>query len=89
MIGQLGHALAVAVAISLFGLDSAAALETVVGVLIEVPIMLSLVRFAQSRPTWMTRRRAEPAPPLNVDVSGPQKNCGEIFRENFKLKIPE
>jgi ACR3 family arsenite transporter len=35
--------LAVAVAISLFGLQSAAALATVVGVLIEVPIMLSLV----------------------------------------------
>jgi ACR3 family arsenite transporter len=38
--------LAVAVAISLFGLHSGAALATVVGVLIEVPIMLSLVRFA-------------------------------------------
>lgn len=35
--------LAVAVAIALFGLDSGAALVTVVGVLIEVPIMLSLV----------------------------------------------
>lgn len=35
--------LAVAVAIALFGLDSGAALTTVVGVLIEVPIMLSLV----------------------------------------------
>ena len=38
--------LAVAVAISLFGLDSGAALATVVGVLIEVPVMLSLVAFA-------------------------------------------
>lgn len=38
--------LAVAVAISLFGLDSGATLATVVGVLIEVPIMLSLVAFA-------------------------------------------
>lgn len=38
--------LAVAVAISIFGLNSGAALTTVVGVLIEVPIMLSLVRFA-------------------------------------------
>ena len=37
--------LAVAVAISLFGLESGAALVTVVGVLIEVPIMLSLVKF--------------------------------------------
>ena len=38
--------LAVAVAISLFGLNSGAALATVVGVLVEVPVMLSLVRFA-------------------------------------------
>ncbi len=38
--------LAVAVAISLFGLHSGAALATVVGVLVEVPVMLSLVAFA-------------------------------------------
>lgn len=38
--------LAVAVAISLFGLNSGAALATVVGVLVEVPVMLSLVYFA-------------------------------------------
>jgi len=38
--------LAVAVAISLFGLNSGAALTTVVGVLIEVPVMLSLVRLS-------------------------------------------
>ena len=39
--------LAVAVAISLFGLNSGAALATVVGVLVEVPVMLSLVAFAR------------------------------------------
>ena len=38
--------LAVAVAIGLFGLDSGAALATVVGVLVEVPVMLSLVAIA-------------------------------------------
>ena len=38
--------LAVAVAISLFGLHSGAALATVVGVLVEVPLMLALVRYA-------------------------------------------
>jgi ACR3 family arsenite transporter len=44
--------LAVAVAISLFGLSSAAALATVVGVLIEVPVMLSLVAFANRTRGW-------------------------------------
>ena len=39
--------LSVAVAIALFGLNSGAALVTVVGVLIEVPIMLHLVRIAE------------------------------------------
>jgi ACR3 family arsenite transporter len=38
--------LAVAVAIGLFGLGSGAALATVVGVLVEVPVMLSLVAIA-------------------------------------------
>jgi hypothetical protein len=37
---------AVAVAISLLGLNSGAALATVVGVLVEVPVMLSLAAFA-------------------------------------------
>ena len=40
--------LAVAVAISLFGLSSGAALATVVGVLVEVPVMLSLVKIARA-----------------------------------------
>lgn len=40
--------LAVAVAISLFGLQSGAALATVVGVLVEVPVMLTLVAFANN-----------------------------------------
>ncbi|MBT8004239.1 MAG: ACR3 family arsenite efflux transporter [Rhodospirillales bacterium] len=44
--------LAVAVAISLFGLNSGAALTTVVGVLVEVPVMLSLVAFANRTRRW-------------------------------------
>ena len=44
--------LAVAVAISLFGLQSGAALATVVGVLVEVPIMLMLVRIANNTQKW-------------------------------------
>jgi ACR3 family arsenite transporter len=44
--------LAVAVAIGLFGLNSGAALVTVVGVLVEVPVMLSLVAFANRTRAW-------------------------------------
>lgn len=44
--------LAVAAAISLFGLNSGAALATVVGVLIEVPVMLSVVRIVNGSKDW-------------------------------------
>jgi ACR3 family arsenite transporter len=44
--------LAVAVAISLFGLNSGAALATVVGVLVEVPVMLSLVALVNRSKGW-------------------------------------
>ncbi|WP_316161911.1 ACR3 family arsenite efflux transporter [Bradyrhizobium sp. SZCCHNRI20481] len=44
--------LAVAAAISLFGLDSGAALATVVGVLVEVPVMLSVVRIVRATRRW-------------------------------------
>lgn len=44
--------LAVAVAISLFGLNSGAALATVVGVLVEVPVMLSLVAMINRTSHW-------------------------------------
>src|SRR5690606_37048279 len=48
--------LAVAVAISLFGLNSGAALATVVGVLVEVPVMLSLVALANRTRHWFPER---------------------------------
>jgi ACR3 family arsenite transporter len=51
--------LAVAVAISLFGLNSGAALATVVGVLVEVPVMLSLVALVNA---WAPREAVEPRP---------------------------
>jgi len=52
--------LAVAVAISLFGLDSGAALATVVGVLVEVPVMLSLVAIAnRTRNVFLHRAAAD------------------------------
>ena len=48
--------LAVAVAISLFGLNSGAALATVVGVLVEVPVMLSLVAIANRTRHWFPEK---------------------------------
>ena len=50
--------LAVAAAISLFGFHSGAALATVVGVLIEVPVMLSVVRIVNGSQGWYERGRA-------------------------------
>jgi ACR3 family arsenite transporter len=47
--------LAVAAAISLFGFESGAALATVVGVLIEVPVMLSVVKIVNATKGWYER----------------------------------
>jgi ACR3 family arsenite transporter len=47
--------LAVAAAISLFGFESGAALATVVGVLIEVPVMLLVVRVVNRSRAWYER----------------------------------
>jgi ACR3 family arsenite transporter len=49
--------LAVAVAITLFGADSPAALATVVGVLVEVPVMLSVCRACNRTRGWFNRSR--------------------------------
>ncbi len=51
--------LAVATAISLFGFESGAALATVVGVLIEVPVMLSVVRIVNGSRDWYERGAAQ------------------------------
>jgi ACR3 family arsenite transporter len=48
--------LAVAAAISLFGFNSGAALATVVGVLIEVPVMLSVVSIVNASKSWYERK---------------------------------
>ncbi len=53
--------LAVATAISLFGFESGAALATVVGVLVEVPVMLSVVKIVNATRTWY--ETAAPSPP--------------------------
>ncbi len=50
--------LAVAAAISLFGFDSGAALATVVGVLIEVPVMLAVVQVVNGSRAWYERAPA-------------------------------
>ncbi len=47
--------LAVAVAIALFGISSPVALATIVGVLVEVPVMLMLVKFANSTTGWFPK----------------------------------
>ena len=57
MIGASNHfEVALATAVMLFGLGSGAALATVVGVLIEVPLMLALVRVCQRTAHWFPRR---------------------------------
>ena len=67
MIGASNHfEVAIATAVMLFGLSSGAALATVVGVLIEVPLMLMLVRFCLKTQSWFasdpSERGAEHSP---------------------------
>jgi ACR3 family arsenite transporter len=61
--------LAVATAIALFGFESGAALATVVGVLIEVPVMLLLVRVVVRTRAWYERGRGVPA---GVELAAPR-----------------
>ena len=65
MIGASNHfEVAIATAVMLFGLSSGAALATVVGVLIEVPLMLALVRFCLRTQSWFPATpTAEPRVP--------------------------
>lgn len=56
LIGASNHfEVAIATAVMLFGLNSGAALATVVGVLIEVPVMLMLVEFCKKTASWFRR----------------------------------
>ncbi|MGF1537050.1 MAG: ACR3 family arsenite efflux transporter [Elainellaceae cyanobacterium] len=56
LIGASNHfEVAIATAVTLFGLNSGAALATVVGVLIEVPVMLMLVEFCKRTAFWFPR----------------------------------
>ncbi len=57
LIGASNHfEVAIATAVILFGLNSGAALATVVGVLIEVPVMLMLVEFCKNTASWFPRQ---------------------------------
>ena len=64
--------LAVAAAISIFGFESGAALATVVGVLIEVPVMLSVVRIVNRSRGWY-ERKAGIQQPLQGKSSEPMR----------------
>ena len=60
MIGASNHfEVAIATAAMLYGLSSGAALATVVGVLIEVPLMLMLVRFCLATKGWFRATRQQ------------------------------
>jgi ACR3 family arsenite transporter len=65
--------LAVATAVSLFGLQSGAALATVVGVLIEVPVMLSVVKVVGASKEWYESgaRSSHPSPPSAAHAAAP------------------
>ncbi len=66
LIGASNHfEVAIATATMLFGLSSGAALATVVGVLIEVPVMLLLVRFCQRTQGWFASTVPSPARDLS------------------------
>jgi arsenite transporter len=60
--------LAVAAAISLFGFHSGAALATVVGVLVEVPVMLSVVKIVNASRLWYDRGEAVRSRELSTKV---------------------
>jgi ACR3 family arsenite transporter len=63
MIGASNHfEVAIATATMLYGLSSGAALATVVGVLIEVPLMLTLVRFCLKTQDWFPHQTGEVIP---------------------------
>ncbi len=74
LIGASNHfEVAIATSVTLFGLNSGAALATVVGVLIEVPVMLMLVKFCQNTASWFPRQ-PEKATLLDPRCINPYQN---------------
>jgi ACR3 family arsenite transporter len=73
MIGASNHfEVAIATATMLYGLSSGAALATVVGVLIEVPLMLTLVKFCVRTQHWF------PDEPQVDAIKQPQTNTVDL-----------
>jgi len=71
LIGSSNHfEVAIATATMLFGLSSGAALATVVGVLIEVPLMLALVVLCRRTAAWFPREAVAGAGQLGVETKG-------------------
>ena len=71
LIGSSNHfEVAIATATMLFGLSSGAALATVVGVLIEVPLMLALVVWCRRTAAWFPREAVAGAGQLGVETKG-------------------
>ncbi|MCS7470489.1 ACR3 family arsenite efflux transporter [Stieleria sp. ICT_E10.1] len=71
MIGASNHfEVAIATATMLYGLSSGAALATVVGVLIEVPLMLGLVRFCVKTKGWFPAESASEGESCQPDLAG-------------------
>ena len=78
MIGASNHfEVAIATSAMLYGLSSGAALATVVGVLIEVPLMLMLVKFCLRTQSWFPH---EPSSALESDVDT-SANLGSFSKE--------
>jgi ACR3 family arsenite transporter len=81
--------LAVAVAISVFGLKSPAALATIVGVLVEVPVMLTLVRIANRTRHWFPDVKAGEAGGQNsheLEVISESINGNEPSEDKYKTE---
>ena len=74
MIGASNHfEVAIATAVVLFGLGSGAAMATVVGVLIEVPVMLLLVKFCLKTQHWFPGSKKQPADLSPAPVVNPEE----------------
>jgi ACR3 family arsenite transporter len=85
MIGASNHfEVAIATSAMLYGLSSGAALATVVGVLIEVPLMLMLVKFCLRTQNWFPHEPSS-APESNADMS---TNLSSLSKELTEVQAP-